>query len=743
MRCSFGGFALLCGGLLCHAAGNPGTWVAGNNTLEIGIDRTTGRVVKLLDKTIGLDYCHQSLRSATSDVDGNTGIAYEIGERFAGLRLLDELRHKEYSDLVDPGRINSLREDASSLTFEKQYPGAEFLVTETFHVLPDHIRWDVRIHKTAGLDRNVRVIRFAPLPLGTYQGWAPISDAPLAIKPWLPFSIDYGQSTAGAIGEPRWRTCIPMMVFYSKANKRALAFTSPFEVPAVRIRFLTNTGAGADFHWNSRRYPEAERPYFLISHEYLGLRTHRDLETGLLISSHAADWRPALGWVYEKYRAYFDPDPSFDRWDGAYVITHPEAGGTTPEEQRKVLQERSARGARWEELHGHFPWYGLMIPPAGERSWVFREHPGPTLTREKIRLHTQLAREAGIGTFIYYNVTESVHDYASKYFAASVAKDEAGTPVGAWMIARYPSPNACWLMNADPESGFGKHMISQAREMVNAYPEAAGFFWDVYGRSYMFDFAHDDGISMVNNKPVYYPEFMYHRLLRQHIRPLLRTHGMLITANKPVTIASCLGLDAIMASENAPAEDSPAWITAQSFLGLNRQVMILENNPANAEMMYLHCLRYGMFDTDFSETGGRRSQLTPEVIRHARELQRTYHPFIEKLRCKRWIFYPEALDLPNNTEGNIFRLKDGTVMITMVSAWRHLRDAPGFNRDLAVTCRLPDAQSIQTAEVHAIDLGETITLHPKHEGDTLHLTIPRHGKATVILLAPGKSSSAP
>ena len=64
----------------------------------------------------------------------------------------------------------------------------------------------------------------------------------------------------------------------------------------MRIRFLTNTGPDADFHWNSRQYPSWERPYFLVSNEYLGIRENRPLETGLLISVHAADWRPALGW---------------------------------------------------------------------------------------------------------------------------------------------------------------------------------------------------------------------------------------------------------------------------------------------------------------------------------------------------------------------------------------------------------------------------------------------------------------
>src|SRR6185369_12966881 len=99
-------------------------------------------------------------------------------------------------------------------------------------MLPDHLRWDVRIRKTAGPDRNVRVVQFAPLPLGTYDAWAPIADAPIALKPWMPFSIDYGQSTSGAVGEGRWRTCIPMMVFYSGRTNRALSFVSPFEVPA-------------------------------------------------------------------------------------------------------------------------------------------------------------------------------------------------------------------------------------------------------------------------------------------------------------------------------------------------------------------------------------------------------------------------------------------------------------------------------------------------------------------------------
>ena len=719
------------------AAPDGQPWVASNATLEIAVDRTTGRIERLVDKVSGEDFCHQSLRRATSDTDGNTGVDFDIGARYAGLLLVDELREREFSDLVNPGKVTNLREGPGTLTFDKQYPGAEFVVTETFRLLPDHLRWDVRIRKTAGPDRTVRVVQFAPLPLGHYDAWAPIADAPFAIKPWMPFSIDYGQSTSGAVGEGRWRTCIPLMVFYSGRSQRAISFTSPFEVPAVRIRFLTNTGAAADFHWNSRQYPLRERPYFQVSNEYLGVRQNRPLETGLLIATHPADWRPALGWVYEKYKAYFDPDPSFDRWDGAYEAGNPSLrDNLTLDDRKKLYAARFEGGVRWEELHGHFPWYGLMIPEPGVKNWVCESHPVPntTLTREKIAAHCQLTKQAGIGTFLYYNVTESEHWYAQEKFPGSVARNEAGKPVGAFRAERYPGKRACWLMNADPATGFGKHMIRQAGEMVDAYPEAAGFFWDVYGRSYMFDFAHDDGITMVNNKPVYYPEFMYQRLMRDHIRPLLRRHGMLITANKPVTIVSCRGLDGIMAMEDAPREDSPAWITAQSYLGLNRHVMIYEADGANVETMYLHCLRYGMLDTNVHTSARRGGQLPEEAVRANAELQRRYRPFIDLFRGKQWIFHPRALELPRYTEGNIFRLKDGTVMVTMVSAWRHLRNGAGYNANLEVVCRLPDAAAMKTAEVNAVDLGEKSEVVPHREGDTLRITVPKHGKATVILL---------
>jgi hypothetical protein len=411
--------------------------------------------------------------------------------------------------------------------------------------------------------------------------------------------------------------------------------------------------------------------------------------------------------------------------------------GLTPQEITTGYGDERVRGVRWEELHGHFVRYGEMIPDTDVQSWTNESHPwGATMTREKIADHCRLSREAGIGTFLYYNVTEAEYWFAKAKFPDSIAADESGQPIGAWRSQVYPDKRACWLMNADPSTTFGQYMVQQARDMVNAYPAAAGFFWDVYGRSYMFDFAHDDGITMVDNKPAYYPEFMYQRLMHDYIGPLLHSRGMQITANKPVTVVSARGVDGIMTMEDAPKEESPAWITAQSYLGMNRHIMILENDGSNAEMMFLHCLRYGAF---YSLPSGRDKQgepLPPAALAHSRDLEAKYRPFIEMLRGKQWIFYPEALELPANTFGNIFRLKDGTVMITMVSAWRTLRNADGFDANLEVTSRLPDAADISSVEIYSVDRGEETTQTPHRDNDRLKIVVPKHAVATVILLRP-------
>ena len=153
-------------------------------------------------------------------------------------------------------------------------------------------------------------------------------------------------------------------------------------------------------------------------------------------------------------------------------------------------------------------------------------------------------------------------------------------------------------------------------------------------------------------------------------------------------------------------------------------------------MGILQCLRYGMFYSYAGPFPGEKPENMAEA--HAREaLAKKYRPFIDLFRGKKWIFHPRALELPKHTDGNIFRLRDGRVMITLVSAWRQLRHVQGYTENVVVICRLPDASNMRHIRATAIDLGEAWDLKGTGETDMMKFTVPRHAKATVVVLSAG------
>ena len=143
-----------------------------------------------------------------------------------------------------------------------------------------------------------------------------------------------------------------------------------------------------------------------------------------------------------------------------------------------------------------------------------------------------------------------------------------------------------------------------------------------------------------------------------------------------------------------------------------------------------------MFYSDIGKVDEDRKPLPAAKIAENAEIAKRYLPHIQRFRGKKWVFHPRALDLPRHTDGNIFRLKDGSVMITMVSYWRAFREADGFNEDVPVSCRLPDAENMKHVYAVSVDGRQNWKVKPKRSGDQLDITVPRHGKATVILLSP-------
>ncbi|MCE5270022.1 hypothetical protein LLH00_01910, partial [bacterium] len=405
----------------------------GNDRLEVTLSAEDGTIRHLLNKPDTVDYCNQVVETVWPETN------VPVGERIGGVMVCDDLTRRTFSDLESAALVSNLnirRSDSVIVcTFEKVFEGADFTVKQSFTLSEDNLRWEVQAQKIRGADRSLRLVQLLPLPTWGYTGWAPIAEAPFEVNPWTPFQVSYGQEDGGPVGNESWRTCIPMLVFWNQNKRNALCLVNPFDIPAVRLRWRNSVGLAEDFHWNSRNYSLAERPYLQVISEYLGLRDNRNAVTGLEITLQPRDWRASLGWVYNRYREYFDPAEGFGPYDGNYVIDQPfpDSSGAL-QEQDRFQKYHDNQFVRWWEMHGHFPQYGQMLPDKSVRRWVCGSHPRPgsTLTRQKIAADAAATKAAGVGCFIYYNTTESEWWYARERYPESIARDENGNTINAY-----------------------------------------------------------------------------------------------------------------------------------------------------------------------------------------------------------------------------------------------------------------------------------------------------------------------
>jgi len=260
-----------------------------------------------------------------------------------------------------------------------------------------------------------------------------------------------------------------------------------------------------------------------------------------------------------------------------------------------------------------------------------------------------------------------------------------------------------------------------------------GIFFYVYGRHYNLDFGHDDGITMVHNKPAYCLKFAFQRIMDQ-IEPKLRAMGKQFSANKPEGIETLAGIDLIMADEG----HNPWRLEAFSYYGLFKPVMVLDGRMwQDPEPTLKTCLRLGMMYNDYAE-GPKHAgvELSADDQRRNRKVQETYTPLLQELIGKQWVLEPNALELPEGVGGNIFRVPDGRVIVTLVSDHRSMFEDGGFARDLAVTVRLGAADTIGRATVRSVDYDGADEAPLSREANTITVTVPRHRTASIIVLEP-------
>ena len=650
-------------------------WRIENPQVAIKVERKTGLIRSLVFKRKKIDLFEQ-LRGG---IPGYAG----------GLRIYDERDRRWYSDLADSFRVTGARKSGNKITFGKQFTGAPFKLKVTLDLERDALTWQVQAEKVSPkvADRSLRVYFQMPMIAG-WQCWAPCKGGQeFAFDGMTSFEFMYLQVPWVSNNE----VILPMVSHFSKQADVGYSMLEPIDaqVPAAKFQFSNGEKC---FAWGNFEKDAQYVPYLETVNYMIGLVGRRPMHTQVMLIFHEGCWRPALGKVYRRWKKYFDPANSrMYEMEGVFHCTSLEFDiAAAAKAHLKTL-----------EVHNHFEHYSIYYnekpkwlknsiketlwrtfggvkrsaKQTGKDAWQLlewieshtdrqiaeqvmsagcRHVPGDGRstdvstwtdqqvdellywTPDRIRDRLKMCREHGIHPFWYFNYTDGFRPAVEQRWPDSIGEHEDGskTPSG-WQM--------CHNMVADPKYSFGKYLIDCARKIVREYPDICGFFLDCF-RHYEIDFAHDDGITVVNHKPAYSVNFSYDDI-ETAVKKILHRHNMCTFANKPQTIRSMRWCDGMMLEGNGDQFEEKYFWSAIAlpiiFLWTTDEAPVDEN------------LRRSVLHGCFPKMTGTDEASIRRVDR--------YMPLYEQFRRRVFCFDPDPIRVPAGSRAKLYTVGDDYV----------------------------------------------------------------------------------
>ncbi len=450
---------------------------------------------------------------------------------------------------------------------------------------------------------------------------------------------------------------------------------------------------------------------------HFGLTYPRTFTVGFYIVPNQADWRSGLQYLFTMHPRYFTYAANKSRIKGEWFYLPPPAlTGSRMDEIRKD-------NVKWIELHNYFPYYGLYAPD--------REDWGSIIDMDRISLQAweegagekrfsyqqmndqiEMWHKRQIMAYIYFQPFESWYQYSDRYYPGDISKDSSGNNLPAWQF--------CKLMNPDPTGPWGRHIIDQANKILEKYPAIDGIFYDRMDYCY-YDFAHDDGLSLVNGKSVYMLGFALEKM-NDTLFKIFHDRGKSIIGNCPTSLEACKDLDAIM------TEGSLSNLYKIQYLGLARPIVYLpyDKTPDETEEKLKNCLLCGAFP---AVTYGDST---------CHKLDHRYWLLFDILKGRTWVLSPNPITVSDKYQANIFRLPGGDYAAVVISPEKsQLYDAYEYN--MPVTLDLPDAKAITRAYLISGDWPGVKELKFTKKNTRINLVIPYHLTNSMVILTKGKS----
>jgi hypothetical protein len=574
---------------------------------------------------IDIDSIVHSIVYKSNNTDYFKELKGRIRKQYAGIKVYDELRKKWYSDLSkDCKYCKVIKKNELEITFEKLYNNADFIVIENFKLVDDHLDWEVKLRKIRGEERSLRLHYFIPLVAG-YSIWSANDKVPFVMDGVTPFSFYYPPT----YNCDDWGICIPMITLY-KRERIGLTFLASFEDKIPALKFIYNPFDG-NFLYDTYNYKTKEElPYIEAVYSFFGLREDKETKFKMKIVLHEPDWRSGLGWVYKNYKEYFTPHiKKVEYMTGPFLCDQ-----ITLKE--KEIKELKKYDFTFMEIHGYFPHYGKYY--VDKEKWYslqkseYKYFHGKyyEVTKEKIHKFISLLHKYNIYSFLYFQFKECYIPFVTKEFPKVVCKDENNKPITAWPGTYYTNP---WDKN------WQQYIYDQLKNSIITFPDNDGYFFDCFGFR-LYDFVHDDGITMVNNKRASSFHLGYNVMME-------KLKELFLNANKPIFANGSMHVDENLYVDSIMSEtDVPSQIARQGLLALGKPGIILPPGSSNIEDILKLGLLWGLYPSLNS------------LNKERKKILRRYLPFFKYFRNKEWYLEKNALILPDKIKGNIYKCEN-------------------------------------------------------------------------------------
>jgi hypothetical protein len=446
----------------------------------------------------------------------------------------------------------------------------------------------------------------------------------------------------------------------------------------------------------------------------------------LLFFAHAADYRSVLKAYSDAFPEWFKPVLPRGPYEGAFWYHHIQ--------DHPDFVEMARQNARYIWSSFWFTHLGEYLPD--EKEWMPYTYAkwwklGQTMSDDKIRAFVRTMHEHGIGTYAYFNVTEyggaggqggdtaSADRILREQFASALVQDAGGKPMATW--------EGAMVMNPGKQYALWPFLEEQVRRHLRRLPEIDGFIIDRLDWASGFDYNHDDGLSMIGDRPVANLAVPVGEAVREVAR-LSHAAGKRVFVNQFYRLEVLRDVDGVCHENDylpalgylTPLRPASAWNMRKSYQG----------DLLQFEAQLKRRLQWALFPQMIAHQFPI-SQQAPNAC--AADLLEIYTPLFETLIGKEQVLLPHSIEVSGANDVNLFRNQAGHYVVPVTSRVRFLSRQGFATESVSVMVRVPDASALKWAYAVSAD-GPPYQAKFSRETGAVQVTAARHGTATMLVI---------